>query len=81
MEDLVKMVVPLFSPIINKDVVAPSWPTHPFSEKSLMKRLDIVPIKDKNSIKFIFKYPDETMHYKASVCCKLTISYILLIIL
>lgn len=65
LEELTNLVVPKFAPIKNKNAVLPHWSVHPYSkEKSLTKKIYVVPIKDKRNMDFIFKYPDETVHYK-----------------
>ena len=61
------MVVPLFTLIKNKNLTPRNWPKHPYSEKILMKKIYVVPIKDKRNMNFIFVYPDEIKHYKSAV--------------
>ena len=70
-DDLVKMVVPLFSSISNKNLTPQKWEKHPYTEKdSLTKKLYVVPVKDKRNMNFIFKYPDEVKYYKEGVISK-----------
>lgn len=66
-DDLIKIIVPLFSPIVNKETVPRNWPIHPYTDNSLMKIIHVVPIKEKRTMDFIFKYPDETNDYKSNV--------------
>jgi len=68
-DQLINMVVPLFSPIMNKSITPPYWTKHPYSKKALTKKIYVVPIKDKRNMDFIFLYPDEVKHYKAAVIC------------
>lgn len=63
-DDLIKIVVPLFSSIKNKNVPPKIWTKNPYSEKSLTKKIFVVPIKDKRNMDIIFKYTDETKYYK-----------------
>lgn len=65
-DDLIKIIVPLFSPIVNKETVPRNWPIHPYTDNSLMKIIHVVPIKEKRTMDFIFKYPDETNDYKSN---------------
>lgn len=61
------MVVPLFTPIQNRNVEPPKWLINPYDQNSLMKQVQVVPVKDKRSLELIFVYPDELEHYKSSV--------------
>lgn len=69
-EDLVKLVTPMFVAIENKDLTPPKWDVNPYPEECLKKKVFIVPVKDKRSMIFIFPYPDEIEHYKTLVSCK-----------
>lgn len=85
MDALIKMVVPKFAPIVNKNVTRPVWTIHPYKD-SLMKTVYVIPLKDKRSIKYMFKYADETNIYKtgvsfSSICHVLKISFSLVPIL
>lgn len=66
LDELIKMVVPKFAPIVNNNVTLPVWDKHPFQD-SLMKQICVVPIKEKRTIKYLFKYPDDTKYYKSGV--------------
>lgn len=66
-DELVDMVVPLFSPIVNKNVINPVWNEHPYDAEHLMKQVYMVPIKEKRSLDISFVYPDETKYYNCSV--------------
>lgn len=64
---MIKIVVPLFASIKNKNVTPKIWTKNPYSEKSLTKKIFVVPIKDKRNMDIIFKYTDETKYYKEAV--------------
>lgn len=66
-DDLIKIVVPLFACIKNKNATPKVWTNHPYSAKSLQKKIFVVPIKDKRNMDIIFKYTDETKYYKEAV--------------
>ncbi|KPM06648.1 insulin-degrading enzyme-like protein [Sarcoptes scabiei] len=66
LDELIKMVVPLFTPIQNRNVEPPKWLINPYDQNSLMKQVQVVPVKDKRSLELIFVYPDELEHYKSS---------------
>lgn len=66
-DDLIKIVVPLFACIKNKNVTPKVWTSNPYSAKSLQKKIYVVPIKDKRNMDIVFKYTDETKYYKEAV--------------
>ena len=65
LDDLEKIVVPMFTPIVNRNVKCQTW-DHPYKAEHLMKEVRIVPIKDKRCMSISFVYPDETKHYKSA---------------
>lgn len=61
------MVVELFSTVENKNVEAPVWPTHPFSEDQFRTKVYVSPIKDVRNLNIVFPSEDLTEFYKSAV--------------
>ena len=69
-EELMEVVIPLFSEIENKNVSAPVWSTHPLTDDFLRKQVSIVPIRDSRSLGITFPIPDLVPYYKSQVYMK-----------
>ena len=67
MNELIEVVIPLFSQIINKNVTPPEWTTHPYSDEYLRKEVSIVPIEDSRRMEILFPIPDLNEFYKSQV--------------
>lgn len=67
LDDLETMVVPKFSGIVNKNVVAPRWNDAPFLADQQASKVSIVPVKDSRSLTISFPTGDLEKHYKSSV--------------
>lgn len=61
------MVVRLFADIENKQVQAPEWKEHPFSDNQLRLYAKVVPIKDVRNLNVTFPIPDLHQYYKSGV--------------
>ena len=67
-KELERMVVGMFSRIVNKEVEVPRYSEGPFLEEHLKIRVDVVPVKDYRSLKLQFPVPTNyTEHYKTKV--------------
>ncbi|XP_052900222.1 insulin-degrading enzyme [Anopheles moucheti] len=65
LDELEAMVVKIFDPIENKQVVAPSWPDMPYGNEQLSTKTYIVPVKDIRSLTISFQMEDLEQYYKA----------------
>lgn len=61
------MVVELFSPVKNKQVVADSWEKHPFRDDQLGSQVYVTPIKDVRNLNLVFPCGDYIQDYKSAV--------------
>lgn len=66
LDELTEMVVPLFSAVPNRNVVAPEWPQHPYGPEQLKVMGHVVPVKDNRYMYMSFPTPDLRKHYRAS---------------
>ena len=69
-----ELIIPLFSEIKNKNVTAPEWPSHPFTNDYLRKEASIVPIRDSRSLGLTFPIPDLVPYYKSQVFIQIKIT-------
>jgi len=69
LDELEKMVVPLFEDVKNKNVVPLKFEPkdHPWGVDQLGKRVYVVPVKEVNSVKLIFAVPDIVDEYEKAV--------------
>ncbi|XP_064466057.1 insulin-degrading enzyme-like isoform X2 [Ornithodoros turicata] len=65
LDDLMNMVVPMFSQVVNKRVVRPEWPEHPYGPEQLKVIGHVVPVKDDRSMYMTFPTPDLRKYYKS----------------
>lgn len=65
LDELEALVVPLFGPVLDRDVTAPSWPEHPFPPSRRRTRVHCVPVKDTRSLSISFPSPDMRRYYKS----------------
>ncbi|KAH9363197.1 hypothetical protein HPB48_017558 [Haemaphysalis longicornis] len=65
LDDLARIVVPLFSRVPNRNVERPTWPQHPYGPDQLGLRAHVVPVKDNRFLYMTFPTPDLREHYKA----------------
>lgn len=65
LDELARMVVPLFSAVPNKGVVRPTWPQHPYGPEQLGLQAHVVPVKDNRFLYITFPTPDLRKFYKA----------------
>ncbi|XP_028137935.1 insulin-degrading enzyme isoform X1 [Diabrotica virgifera virgifera] len=66
LDELEEMVVKLFSSVQNKDVEAPVWKTHPFSDSQFRTKVYVSPVKDVRNLNIVFPSEDLTEFYKSS---------------
>lgn len=66
LDTLEKMVVDLFSPTQNKNVVLKETIDHPYGPEQLKSKGFIVPVKDLRNLNIMFPVPDLHKYYKAS---------------
>ncbi|XP_018331415.1 insulin-degrading enzyme [Agrilus planipennis] len=66
LDDLEAIVLELFSNIQNKDIEAPRWSDHPFSDEQLRTCTYMVPIKDIRNLSINFPTEDLNEYYKSS---------------
>ncbi|KAJ2938650.1 hypothetical protein O0L34_g11978 [Tuta absoluta] len=65
LDELEEIVVPLFSLVEDRSVVAPSWPEHPYPPELRRKRAYCLPVKDLRSLSIDFPIPDTRKYYKS----------------
>ncbi|XP_077499143.1 insulin degrading metalloproteinase isoform X1 [Amblyomma americanum] len=65
LDDLARMVVPLFSVVPDKGVEPPTWPQHPYGREQLGLRARVVPVKDNRFLHLTFPTPDLRQYYRA----------------
>uniref|UniRef100_A0A131YUM3 Insulin-degrading enzyme n=1 Tax=Rhipicephalus appendiculatus TaxID=34631 RepID=A0A131YUM3_RHIAP len=65
LDELARMVVPLFSLVPNKGVERPTWPQHPYGPEQLGLQAHVVPVKDNRFLYMTFPTPDLRQYYKA----------------
>lgn len=65
LDELARMVVPLFSVVPNKGVERPTWPQHPYGPEQLGLQAHVVPVKDNRFLYMTFPTPDLRQYYKA----------------
>ncbi|VDO93362.1 unnamed protein product [Soboliphyme baturini] len=66
LDELTKMVVPLFVDVEDKSCKVPTWPDHPYGTDQLGYRLDVEPVKDLRDMHITFPFPDMHPYYKAN---------------
>lgn len=62
LDELCELVTELFHPILNKNVVLPTW-SQPFSEKQQQTCVYDVPIKDLRKLTLVFPIPDDRSEF------------------
>ncbi|GFT52795.1 insulin-degrading enzyme [Nephila pilipes] len=65
-EELMDMVVPLFSKVANKNVEIPEWTKHPFDSDNLKLEGYVVPVKDIRTLNVSFPIPDLRKEYRCN---------------
>lgn len=65
LDELARMVVPLFSVVPNKGVERPTWPQHPYGPEQVGLQAHVVPVKDNRFLYMTFPTPDLRQYYKA----------------
>lgn len=65
LDELARMVVPLFSVVPNKGVERPTWPQHPYGLEQVGLQAHVVPVKDNRFLYMTFPTPDLRQYYKA----------------
>ncbi|XP_054708191.1 insulin-degrading enzyme-like [Uloborus diversus] len=65
-EELLDVVVPLFSEVANANVDIPRWKEHPFDSKHLQLQGYVVPVKDIRSLNITFPIPDLQEQYQTN---------------
>lgn len=66
LDDLENMVNSLFENVENNNVIAPTWPEHPYHPEDNRTLTYIVPVKDIRNLKLLFPIPDiSRQHYKS----------------
>lgn len=68
-DQLISFAVDMFGPIPSKNVSAPVWSTHPFSEESLQVEIKVVPVDDMHKLTVTFPTPDISDQYRAKPDC------------
>ncbi len=66
LNELEELIRRLFSDVKNKDVLAPSWPNHPYGEEQSKKVTYVVPVKDIRQLNIWFPTEDLQPYYKTS---------------
>ena len=61
LDELEAMVTQYFSEVVNKDVIVPSWPEHPYAQEATLVQL--LPIKDMRQLNLCFPIPDYSADY------------------
>lgn len=61
------MIVELFTNVKNKNVKAPSWPSHPYKDDQFKTMVYICPVKDVRNLNILFPCEDLTEYYKSAV--------------
>ncbi|OQR67699.1 insulin-degrading enzyme-like [Tropilaelaps mercedesae] len=69
LDQLMTYAVDMFGPIRAKNVVAPTWTTHPFSGDALQIEIKVVPIDNVHKLSLTFPTPDIASQYKAKSDC------------
>ncbi|XP_077991993.1 insulin-degrading enzyme-like isoform X2 [Glandiceps talaboti] len=65
LDELQDMAVTLFGDVENKNIPAPEWIEHPFQDKNLQLRCDVVPVKDIRNLHVTFPIPDLQPYYES----------------
>ncbi|CAG9861187.1 unnamed protein product [Phyllotreta striolata] len=65
LDELEDMVVELFSNVENKNVEAPVWLEHPFSEDQFRTKVYVSPVKDVRNLNIVFPSEDIVEFYKS----------------
>ncbi|CAL1267103.1 unnamed protein product [Larinioides sclopetarius] len=66
LEELMDIVVPLFSKVTNKNVEIPEWKEHPFDSEHLKLEGYVVPVKDVRTLNVSFPIPDLRHEYRCN---------------
>ncbi|KAH9525028.1 hypothetical protein Btru_000137 [Bulinus truncatus] len=66
LDELQKMVVPLFQNVVNKKTTIPRWDEPPYSKEELQCTVYAVPVKDIRELSVMWPTPDVCDHYKAN---------------
>jgi len=69
LEELEKIVLPLFADIENKNVtrLMLDYERHAWQAEQLKRQVSIVPVADTHSLKIIFRTPDVSLQYRTAV--------------
>lgn len=67
LDELEKLVVPLFSDVMNKHVDIPEWTEHPYGPEQLQMMGYVVPVKDFRNLNISFPTPDFHVYHKTGV--------------
>uniref|UniRef100_A0A8C4NB61 Insulin-degrading enzyme n=2 Tax=Eptatretus burgeri TaxID=7764 RepID=A0A8C4NB61_EPTBU len=66
LDELMDLVIKLFSEVENKNVPVPNFPDHPYQEEHLRQMYKIVPVKDIRNLYVTFPIPDLQPFYKSN---------------
>ncbi|GIY21913.1 insulin-degrading enzyme [Caerostris extrusa] len=66
LEELMDIVIPLFSKVANKNVEYPEWKEHPFDSDHLKLEGYVVPVKDIRTLNVSFPIPDLRQEYRSN---------------
>lgn len=67
-EELKQIVTNLFSPVVNKKTVIPTFAGSPLTPNELQKVIYVRPVKQTKIIKLIFPFPDDFLHFRTHPC-------------
>ncbi|KAJ8667813.1 hypothetical protein QAD02_009476 [Eretmocerus hayati] len=65
LDELEKMILEMFSDVENKNIEAPKWNEHPFTDEHFQTKWYIVPIKDLRNLNITFPIPDWHEHFRS----------------
>jgi len=63
LDELTKTIVAKFSPVVNRDLTAPDYPSSPYGPEQLGTTVLVKAVKDLRSLELSFPFPDDSGHY------------------
>ncbi|KAK0053563.1 insulin-degrading enzyme-like isoform X1 [Biomphalaria pfeifferi] len=66
LDDLQKLVVPLFEHVVNKKVQIPRWDNPPYTQNELQCIVYAIPVKDIRELSVLWPTPDVSEYYRAN---------------
>lgn len=63
----------LFGDMVNKHVIEPSWPEHPYGPEQVRRRVFAVPVKDLQQLHLIWPCEDMTGYWQSKVGLKVMV--------